>query len=249
MNILGIDVGGSCIKGAIVNTTTGRLCSRRMEIATPQPATPQLVGEAVSKLVKKCDWNGPIGCGVPAVIQNGVAKTAANIDASWIGTDVQRLLQEKTGCFCAVVNDADAAGLAEMRFGAGRGEDGAVLILTLGTGIGSALFSQGQLFPNLEFGALPLYGAPAEHYASAAVRTAQKLNWQEWAGRLNEFFHLAERLISPELIIIGGGVSSKSQEFFPFLQTTAKLLPARSENQAGSIGAACYAALNCDDKG
>ncbi|SEA57458.1 polyphosphate glucokinase [Desulfuromusa kysingii] len=249
MNILGIDIGGSSIKGAIVDSETGRHSSEWLELETPQPAIPEAVAEAVARLAQKCHWTGVIGCGFPAVVQKGIAQTAANIDISWIGTNVQQLLQDNTGCPCAVVNDADAAGLAEMRFGAGRGSDGTVLILTLGTGIGSALFSHGVLFPNLELGALPLHGSTAENYASAAVRTRHQLSWQDWAMRLNEFMPIVERLLSPELILIGGGVSSNSQQFFPFLRTNARLLPAQLQNYAGAVGAACYAALNCTAEG
>ena len=242
MNVLGVDIGGSGIKGAIVDVETGNLCSERVEIKTPQPATPQLVAEATSGLVRFCDWKGLIGCGFPAVIQGGIARTAANIDESWIDIDVKNLLQEKTGCFCSVINDADAAGLAEMEFGAGKGQMGAVLVLTLGTGIGSALFYQGKLFPNLELGSLHLNGAPAEHYASAAVRKNKKLSWNAWSRRLNRFFHQVERIVAPELIIIGGGISYNYKKFFPCLETRAKLVPARLFNQAGIIGAASYAA-------
>lgn len=242
MHILGIDVGGSGIKGGIVDVSSGQLCSERLCLETPQPASPAAVIETVGKLVRSLGWQGLVGCGFPAVIQNGLAKTAANIDESWINVDVKRCLEIETGCSSAVLNDADAAGLAEMTFGAGRGSGGTVLVLTLGTGIGSALFFQGRLFPNLELGALPLHGAPAEHYAAASVRKTRHLTWQDWAARLNEFLSLAERLISPELIVIGGGVSSKSEKFFPFLETRATLQPARLENQAGLIGAACFAA-------
>ena len=244
MNILGIDVGGSGIKGAIVDVESGQLCSQQVEIATPQPATPQLVVEVVDQLVKMCQWSGAIGCGFPAVIQAGVAKTAANIDPGWIDTDVQKLIQNKTGCPCFVVNDADAAGLAEMRFGAGVGRMGTVLVLTLGTGIGSALFYQGQLFPNLELGSLPFNGASIENYASAAVRTKDNLSWEDWSKRLNTFLQQVERLLAPDLIIIGGGVSSRHEQYFPYLKTRAELIPAQLFNQAGIVGAAGYAAEN-----
>ena len=244
MNILGIDIGGSSIKGAIVDVESGRLCSQQVEIATPQPATHQLVVEVVDQLVKMCQWSGAIGCGFPAVIQAGVAKTAANIDRGWIDADVQQLIQNKTGCPCFVVNDADAAGLAEMRFGAGVARMGTVLVLTLGTGIGSALFHQGRLFPNLELGSLHFNGAPIENYASAAVRTKEKLSWEAWSKRLNIFLQQVERLLAPDVMIIGGGVSSKHEQYFPYLETQAELIPARLFNQAGIVGAASYAAEN-----
>ncbi len=242
MNVLGIDIGGSGIKGAIVDVETGQLCSERLKVETPQPATPQAVIDSTCQLIRLFNWDGLIGCGFPAVIQKGLVKTTANIDQSWFDINVQKLLQRETGCSCAVINDADAAGLAEMQFGEGRGRDGTVLILTLGTGIGSALFYQSQLVPNLELGYLPLQGAPAEHYASAAVRKNEKLSWQNWSKRLNQFLNHVERLFSPELIIIGGGVSRKYEKFFPYLETQAELVPARLLNQAGIIGAACFAA-------
>ena len=242
MDVFGIDIGGSGIKGAVVNIETGQLCSEPMIIETPQPATPFSVADAAAELVKECHWKGVVGCGFPAVILDGVAKTAANIDVSWIDVDVQSLFQEEIGCSCAVINDADAAGLAEMNFGSGQGWAGSVLVLTLGTGIGSALFYQGQLFPNLELGHLPLNGAPAEVYTSAAVRHNEKLSWKTWAARFNQFMNHVERIFSPELIIIGGGISSNHERFFSHLETQAKLVPAHFLNQAGIIGAACFAA-------
>lgn len=239
MDVFGIDIGGSCIKGAIVDVATGQLRSEQLLIETPHPATPQAVIEASCALVNLFDWHGAIGCGFPAVVQDGVVKTAANIDAAWIDVDVRDILQRKTDCFCSVINDADAAGLAEMQFGEGRGRVGTVLILTLGTGIGSALFYRGQLYPNLELGYLVLKGSPAEHYTSAAVRKNEKLSWETWSKRLNRFFKHVERLFSPELIIVGGGVSNKHEKFFPYLKTQAELVPAQLLNQAGIVGAAC----------
>lgn len=242
MEYLGIDIGGSGIKGAIVDVTSGQLMTERLRFETPNPATPQAVAEKVAELVKQLNWQGPIGCGFPAVISNGVAKTAANIDDSWIGTDVAALLSEATGCPCSVVNDADAAGLAEMRFGCGKDRFGTVLIVTLGTGIGSALFYNGMLYPNSELGHLRLKSGIAERYASAAIRKNEDLSWNSWAKRLNKFFSQAERLFSPELIIIGGGVSRKHNKFFQHLSVQAELLPAELKNNAGVIGAACRAA-------
>ena len=242
MNILGIDIGGSGIKGALVDVATGTLTSERIKLLTPQPATPAAVADVVAELCGRFDWHGPIGCGFPAVISGGVAQTAANIDPSWIGVNVEKLLFDATGCPCLVVNDADAAGIAEMRFGEGIGHNDAVLVLTLGTGIGSALFHGGQLFPNLELGAFPLRGGIAEHYAAAAVRKRDKLSWQEWAERLNLFFGEVERIFSPDLIVLGGGVSRKSEKYMAYLSAQAQLVPARLQNQAGIIGAACLMA-------
>lgn len=242
MEFLGIDIGGSGIKGAIVDVSSGELVSERLRLVTPTPATPQAVAETVVELVRKSNWKGPIGCGFPAVISNGVATTAANIDDSWIGTDVAALLSEATGCSCSVVNDADAAGLAEMRFGCGVDRNGTVLILTLGTGIGSALFYNGNLYPNSELGHLRLKNGVAERYASAAVRDTESLSWKVWAKRLNKFFTQVERVLSPELIVVGGGVSRKHEKFFPHLDVQAELQPAKLRNLAGIIGAACRAA-------
>jgi len=242
MDILGIDIGGSGIKGAVVMVETGQLVSEPLLLETPKPATPDKIIKVTGELVRQFEWHGPIGCGFPAVVQEGVVKTAANIDLGWIGVDARESLQQETGCICSVINDADAAGLAEMVFGAGRGRMGTVLILTLGTGIGSALFYQGKLFPNLELGYLPLEGAPAEHYASAAVRKNKKLSWRTWTKRLNKFLKHVERLFAPELIIVGGGISCRHEDFFPLIETQAELVPAFFLNQSGIIGAASFAA-------
>ncbi|NOY13935.1 MAG: ROK family protein [Deltaproteobacteria bacterium] len=242
MEYLGIDIGGSGIKGAIVDVSSGQLLSERLRVVTPTPATPQAVAGKVADLVRQLNWRGKIGCGFPAVISHGVAQTAANIDVSWIGTDVAALLGEASGCPCVVLNDADAAGLAEMRFGCGRGRTGNVLLVTLGTGIGSALFHNGNLYPNVELGHLRLKSGIAERYTSAAVRVNEALGWKPWSKRLNNFFVQVERLLSPELIIVGGGVSRKYERFFPYLETQAELLPAELRNRAGIIGAACRAA-------
>ncbi len=242
MQVLGIDIGGSGIKGAIVDTQSGELISERLRLETPQPATPEAVAGTVAELVTRLEWQGSIGCGFPAIIRHGVAFSAANIDAGWIGVDVETLLKEATGCPVRVVNDADAAGIAEMRYGGGVGQLRSVLILTLGTGIGSALFRQGQLFPNLELGFLPYKGAPIEHYAAAAVRKQEKLSWKAWSKRLNRFLQMSERLLSPDLIIIGGGVSRKSEKFISYLEARAEVIPAQLLNQAGIVGAASFAA-------
>jgi polyphosphate glucokinase len=242
MHILGIDVGGSGIKGAVVDVEQGAMVTPRLRLATPQPATPAAVTETLVDLVGEFSWQGQVGCGFPAAMRNGVAATAANIDPTWIGFDVARGFSSATGCACSVINDADAAGLGEFRFGAGQERADSVLLLTLGTGIGSALFFQGRLFPNLELGSLPFKGGIAEEYAAADVRKRKKLSWKGWSQRLNHVLVLFERLLTPDLIIIGGGVSRKHEKFFPYLEARAELVPARLFNQAGIIGAAYHAA-------
>jgi len=243
MPVLGVDVGGSGIKAAIVDIENGTIQGAPLEIPTPRPATPRAVAREVAKLVSTLNWQGRVGIGFPAVIRGGVVSTAANIDTSWIGINAVELFGSVIPGECLVLNDADAAGLAEMRFGAGRGQDETVLILTLGTGIGSALFYRQQLFPNLELGSFPLKGGSAEKYAAASVRMQEDLSWQEWGGRLSLFLDQVERLLSPEMIIIGGGVSQRSDDFFSYLQTRAKLVPAHLRNHAGIVGAACHTGI------
>ena len=238
---LGIDIGGTGIKGAIVNVDTGALLTDRHRIKTPQPATPEAVAETVLELVQHFQWQGPIGCGFPAAVQQGVIRTAANIDNSWIGTNGEVLFSEKTGCPVKLLNDADAAGMAEMRFGAGKESSGVVMMITLGTGIGSALFSDGVLLPNTELGHLMLNGQSVETYASNAVRKKEELSWEDWGARLNEVLHLYYALFWPEIFILGGGVSKKSGKFLPHLTVPIPIIPAAQKNEAGIIGAAVSA--------
>jgi len=243
MPVLGIDIGGSGIKAGLVDVDKGTIMGAPLEIATPRPATPRAIAAQVAQLVSTLNWQGCVGIGFPAVIRDGVVGTAVNVDNSWIGVDAAELFGNAIPGACMVINDADAAGLAEMRFGVGQGNDATVLVLTLGTGIGSALFYRQRLFPNLELGSFPLKGISAEEYAAASVRKRENLSWEEWGGRLNEFFGPVERLLSPEMIIIGGGVSQRSDRFFPYLKTRARLVPAKLLNGAGIVGAACHAAI------
>lgn len=208
--ILGIDIGGSGIKGAPVDLTSGTLIAERHRIPTPQPSTPQAVALVVRELCEHFGWRDAVGCTFPAVIRGGVALSAANVDKSWIGTNAERVLSEASGLTVRVVNDADAAGLAEARFGAGRGEDGVVMLLTLGTGIGSALLHGGLLVPNTELGHVELNGKELEHYASDKVREDQDLSWKKWAERLSTSLQYLERLFSPDLFILGGGSARKA---------------------------------------
>jgi len=241
MDILGIDIGGSGIKGAPVDLNQGVLVAERLRIATPQPATPDAVADTVDGIIRHFNWTGPVGCGLPSVVQNGVARTAANIDSSWIGTDVRTLLSQRTGCPVTVINDADAAGIAEMRFGAGRGRNGTILMVTVGTGLGTALFRDGSLVPNTELGHLLLNGKVAEKYASAAAREDLGLSYKTWAKRLDLYLHQLQSLFWPDLFILGGGISKKHEKFFPFLTIETEFLPAVLRNQAGIVGAALAA--------
>jgi polyphosphate glucokinase len=238
MEILGIDIGGSGIKGAPVDVIKGKLVTKRFRIPTPQPSKPDPVTDVVAQIVKHFEWKGPVGCTFPAVIKEGVAYSAANVDKSWIGTNGQKLLQEKTGCPILLLNDADAAGIAEMEFGAGRGYKGMVIMLTFGTGIGSAIFVNGQLVPNTEFGHMEVRGKDAEDRAADRIRQEKNLNWEKWAARVDEFLGRMELLFSPDLFIIGGGVSKKHDKFLHLLHTQAKIVPAQMLNEAGIIGAA-----------
>ncbi|MBX3011946.1 MAG: ROK family protein [Caldilineaceae bacterium] len=241
VNILGIDIGGSGIKGAIVDVSSGEILTDRHRIDTPAPSTPAAVGQVVAELAQHFEYQGPIGCTFPAVVQHGVILTAANVDQSWIGTNGEAVFQEATGLPVHVLNDADAAGVAEMRFGAGRGRKGVVIMLTFGTGIGSAIFINGQLLPNTEFGHMKIRGKDAEHRAAARIRTEKDLNWKQWAKRVDEFLREMEFLFSPDLFIIGGGVSKKFDKFVPHLTVRAELQPAQLLNEAGIVGAAMAA--------
>ncbi len=241
MEILGIDIGGSGIKGAIVDTETGALVEERYRIATPSPSKPSAVGDVVAAIVDHFKWNGAIGCTFPAVVKRGVVYSAANVDDSWIGTDAQRLFQRKTGNPVVVLNDADAAGIAEMEFGVGKGHDGIVFILTLGTGIGSAIFVNGELMPNTELGHIQIRGKDAEHRASDKVRKDKDYSWKKWSKRLNEVLEYLEFLFTPDLFILGGGVSKKHDKFLHQLKTKADIVPASLRNDAGIVGAALAA--------
>ncbi|MEJ5311938.1 MAG: ROK family protein [Anaerolineae bacterium] len=241
MEILGIDIGGSGIKGAPVETTTGAFLADRHRIATPEGAKPADVARVVKKLVKHFAWRGPVGCCFPASIQHGVARTAANVDRSWIGTNIEQLFAAATGCPVRVLNDADAAGLAEMRFGAGKGVGGLVLIVTIGTGLGTALFIDGVLVPNTELGHIEMNGKDAELQASDAARKREDLSWEVWAGRFNQYLQMMRALLWPDLIILGGGGSKKLNKFRHYLTVDTPIVPAATLNNAGIIGAALAA--------
>ena len=242
MKILGIDVGGSGIKGAPVNTKTGDLLAPRYRIPTPQPSKPKAVARVVAEIADHFEWDGPIGVGFPAPIQRGVALTAANIHKKWVGTNAAKLFTKATGCPVTVLNDADAAGLAEMKFGAGRRHKGVVLLVTIGTGLGTSVFTNGHLVPNTEFGHIEIGGQDAEQFASDAARKREDLSWEVWGARLNTYLLRMEALLWPDLIILGGGVSKKFTRFRPSLTVRAEVVPAATLNEAGIIGAALAAA-------
>ena len=241
MEILGIDIGGSGIKGAIVDTATGELKSERIRLVTPQPATPEAVAQTLKELVDQIGYKGPIGCGFPARVINGEVLTAANIDKSWINVKVEDLFSKVTGQKVFVANDADVAGLAELTFGAVKDYKGPVLFLTIGTGIGSALFINGQMYPNTEFGHIKFKGDIAEHYCSDAVREREELGYKEWGERLNKFLEYIAFLTQPDFIVLGGGVSKKFEKYESKLTSSTKVVPATTLNLAGIIGAAMYA--------
>jgi polyphosphate glucokinase len=238
MQTLGIDIGGSGIKGAPVDIETGNLLTERVRIKTPERAEPKPVAEVVAQIAQSFDWQGAIGIGFPAPIKNGIAMMAANISQEWIGVNADRFFTSMTGCPCKVGNDADAAGLAEMTFGAGKDQTGTVIMLTLGTGIGTAIFSNGHLLPNTEFGHLEINGEDAEHQASDAARQREDLSWKKYAKRLNSYLMTMEKLFWPDLFIIGGGISKVHERFIPLLTVQAKVVPAQFQNGAGIVGAA-----------
>jgi polyphosphate glucokinase len=244
MEILGIDIGGSGIKGAPVETENGQLIAERLRFATPQPSTPQAIAKVVKQIISEFKWNGRVGCGFPAVVRDGVVRTAANIDSKWIGTPINKLFSDKCGLKFNVINDADAAGLAEIKFGSGKNRKGVVFIITVGTGIGSAIFVDGKLVPNTELGHMLLKEGEAEQFTSDAVRKKEELSWPKWAKRFNKYLQHLEMLFWPDLIIIGGGVSKKKDKFIEHIQLNCEVVEAKLLNHAGIIGAALAVDIN-----
>ena len=239
MHALGIDIGGSGIKAAPVDTDTGKLLAPRQKITTPRPAVPDALADVVKQLNTAFSWSGPVGITFPGVVTDGEIRTAANLDPAWIGVDASGLFGKATGNQVRVLNDADAAGVAEMTFGAGVGQHGTVLMLTFGTGIGSALFTEGVLVPNTEFGHIEIHGHDAETRASEHAKELHDLSWGKWAGRVDEYLQHMEALISPGLIIVGGGISKESEKWVPRLTgIRARIVPATLLNDAGIVGAA-----------
>ncbi|MFE9745707.1 polyphosphate--glucose phosphotransferase [Saccharothrix saharensis] len=241
----GVDIGGSGIKGGLVDLEAGALDGERLRITTPQPSTPDAVADVVAEIVEKFNWDGPVGVTLPCVVKHGVAHSAANVDKAWIGTDAAALFAERLGRptdQVVVLNDADAAGIAEMRFGSGVDRDGLVVLLTFGTGIGSALFLDGKLVPNTEFGHLEVDGHDAEKRAAASVKEDKGLTWAEWTPRVSRYINVLENLIWPDLVIAGGGVSKKAEKWLPLLEVRTEVVAAALKNDAGIVGAAVAAA-------
>jgi polyphosphate glucokinase len=239
----GIDFGGSGIKGAPVDLERGEFAAERERIPTPQPSTPDAVAGVLADLLARFpESEGPVGVTVPGVVRHGVVHSAANIDRTWLGADADALFTKATGRDVHVVNDADAAGLAEVRYGAARGRNGLVIVTTLGTGIGSALVYDGVLVPNSELGHLEIDSHVAEKRAANSVRENEDLSWEEWAERLTTYYRALEKLFSPDLLVVGGGVSKKAANYLPLLDLDTEIVPATLRNKAGIVGAALYAA-------
>ena len=242
MKVLGIDIGASGVKGAIVDTDTGEMLSERLRLETPTKSTPAAVAQTVKELCGMLNWkDGVIGVGFPAIVKRGVALSAANIDKSWINTSITEVMSKSTNCPVIALNDADAAGIAAMEFGGGKGEEGVVMFLTIGSGIGSALFYDGELVPNTELGHLFFEGMVAEHYASNNARKKFDLSWEDWGTRFNKYLKHINRLFTPDLVLLGGGVSKKYEKYEKFFTVKMNVRPAELKNDAGIIGAAYYA--------
>lgn len=241
MEILGIDIGGSGVKGALVNLENGQFSTERHRIETPRPAKKKAIAETINNIVEHFNYQGPVGCGFPGIIHNGVAKSAANMHKSWVDVDAEKLFSDACGQEVFVLNDADAAGIAELEYGAGKGLKGLAILLTIGTGIGSALIKDGILIPNTEFGHLEFKGDIAEKYCSDAARERLDLKWDKWGKRFNQYLLHLERLFSPDLFILGGGASKKFDMYEDELKNKARVITATLKNQAGIIGAAHYA--------
>ena len=239
--ILGVDIGGTGIKGALVDITKGEMITERLRAVTPQPATPKAVAETFAQLVEQHRYEGPIGVGFPSVIRNGVAMTASNIDKSWIGTNTEAILSDITGQPVYVLNDADAAGIAEMSFGEGQRFEGLVIMITIGSGLGSALFMNGELIPNTEFGHFKMHGDIAEKYASNKTRKSLDLSWEDWGKRFDAYLQELYLYLSPNAFILSGGISKRFDKFKAFLDLPIPIKPASLLNNAGTVGAALYA--------
>lgn len=241
----GVDIGGTGMKGAVVDLDTGELTSDRFRLDTPQPATPDAVADVLAEIVAQHQWSGPFGATIPGVVKKGIVYSAANIDDAWIGIDADKLFEERSGLDVHIINDADAAGLAEVRYGAARGEQGVVLLLTFGTGIGSALLYRGVLVPNSEMGHLEFEGDDAEKLASAKARKRNGLTMEEWADVVNRYLDRMMTLLSPDLIVFGGGISKRWADFGHMIDISAPVVPAAFRNNAGIIGAA----ISCVEAG
>jgi polyphosphate glucokinase len=240
--ILGIDIGGMHIKASVADIDSGRLTGKHLFVPTPQPSAPATMLAIIKHMISDLNWRGQIGCGFPGVIKKGTVFTAANLSKEWIGVNLENEIRKFTEGNVAVINDADAAGLAEMKFGAGveynRQDGGIVLMVTLGTGIGTALFVNGALVRNTEFGHVEIDGVDAETRAATVHREKEGLSWKDWGSRVNKYLQTMEKLLSPDVFIIGGGVSESSEKFFPFIEVKAKMIPAKMGNDAGIVGAA-----------
>jgi polyphosphate glucokinase len=239
MTLLGIDVGGSGIKGALVNSETGEMISERHRIPTPIPRTPEAMTDVIAQIVKHFDYKGKVGCGFPTIIKNGVCKATGNLDKSWLGVNVEELLEKKTGLDFTVINDADAAGYATMNYGTGKGKKGFVVMITIGTGLGSGAFLDGRLIPNFELGQIPYKGySKIEKWAAGSAKDREGLSYKKWGKRFNTFLEYVELIVSPDLIILGGGASKDFEEFKSKIKIDTKVIPAKLQNHAGIIGAA-----------
>ena len=246
MQVLGMDIGGSGIKGAPVELPSGEIMAEHLHLPTPQPATLGAVTAAIKKMILHFQFSGPVGAGFPGVMRQGVVETAVNLSPSWVGKNAEKLFKQATRLPFTVINDADAAGLAEIHHGAGRKQKGTVVMITLGTGIGSAIFIGRVLVPNTEFGHLTLRGKDAERMASAKAREVNDWSWKKWSKRVREYLQLIDRLINPDLIIVGGGVSQRAEKWLPRASkgVKAKVVPAKLHNEAGIVGAAMAAGKN-----
>ena len=242
-SLLGIDVGASGIKGAIVDLETGEFIGKRFRVPMPEPSTPENAAQAILEIVKNFDYKGIIGVGFPSVVKNGIAMTAANLDSAWIGCNIETVIGQATGCRVIALNDADAAGMAEMRFGIGKGKMGTVVLITIGTGLGSAVFTDGHLLRNTEFGHfLMKKNLIAEKYAADSIRKSEGLSWKKWGKRFNDYLERVELYLQPTLILLGGGSSKYFDEYKDQFTIATVVMPAQLLNSAGIIGAAIYAA-------